>query len=210
MKINIEDYLHKIDTYFVGKTQKDIYMLYIMIFATLFAFSYLLFWDSSEDMYISQSEQITNIKTKIAQDELYMKINPIEKVQKLEEEIKLAQEELVKNKENNQYIRTKIETISALIYDERTWGEYLYSISQDASKYNVKILEFTNKLANQKEEFGHVLDIRIKTEGAYKNTLKFINSIEKSDLVVDIHHLKIEAKDALNSDLNISVWGIAY
>ena len=47
MKINIEDYLHKIDNAFKGKEQKEIYMTYIMIASAIFAFSYLLFWDSS-------------------------------------------------------------------------------------------------------------------------------------------------------------------
>jgi len=40
--------------------------------------------------------------------------------------------------------------------------------------------------------------------------LKFINTLEQSELVVDIHHLKIDAKENLNTDLNISVWGITY
>ena len=47
MKINIEDYLHQIDSSFKDKSQKDIYMTYIMVFAVIFAIAYLLFWESS-------------------------------------------------------------------------------------------------------------------------------------------------------------------
>ncbi len=43
MKINIENYLHQIDTSFKEKGQKDIYMTYVIIFSVIFAFSYLLF-----------------------------------------------------------------------------------------------------------------------------------------------------------------------
>ena len=43
MKINIEDFLQNIDNYFKGKTQKDVYMTYVMIFAVIFAFSYYYF-----------------------------------------------------------------------------------------------------------------------------------------------------------------------
>ena len=60
------------------------------------------------------------------------------------------------------------------------------------------------------ESFGHVLDINIQVSGNYQNTINFINSLERSDLVVDLHTLNMENKDGLHSDLNISVWGITY
>jgi hypothetical protein len=37
-----------------------------------------------------------------------------------------------------------------------------------------------------------------------------MNSLEQSDLVVDIHSINIQAAKKLQSDLNISVWGIIY
>lgn len=96
------------------------------------------------------------------------------------------------------------------MYDERTWGEYLHSISINAKKYDMKIIDFTNKYALNNQSFGHILDIEVKSTGDYKNTLNFINSLEQSELVVDIHDLDIKAADGLNSDLSISVWGITY
>ncbi|MDF1877970.1 hypothetical protein JHD47_09100, partial [Sulfurimonas sp. SAG-AH-194-L11] len=50
----------------------------------------------------------------------------------------------------------------------------------------------------------------INTTANYKNTFLFINSLETSELVVDIHDFTIKAQDGLNTDLNISVWGITY
>ena len=72
------------------------------------------------------------------------------------------------------------------------------------------MLYFSNKYALNNKSFGHILDINLKTTGNYKNTLNFINSLEQSELVVDIHDLNIVATEKLNSDLNISVWGITY
>jgi len=77
-------------------------------------------------------------------------------------------------------------------------------------KHNMKILHFANNIAQGNQSFGHMLDIQLKVSGNYLNTMKFINSLEKSELVVDIHGLNIQAQDALNTDLNISVWGINY
>ena len=210
MKINIEDFLHQIDSAFKDKTQKDIYMTYIMIFAGIFAFSYLLFWESSFEDFERKQKQINSLETKIQSDKIYLKVNPQSKILKLENEIKKANADIVVSKDNNTYIKNKIEAISELIYDERAWGEYLHSISKNARKHNIKLIHFTNEFSTDSSSFGHILDISVKSTGNYKNTLKFINSLEQSNLVVDIHGMDIKAADKLSSDLTISVWGITY
>ena len=209
-KINIEDYLHAIDKLFEGKEQKEIYMTYTMIVAAIFAFAYTLFWDSSFDEFESTRKSVVQLEKKINTDKSFLRINPEAKINKLDKEIATINAEMVKHKDNNAYIKTKIETISSLIYDERTWGEYLDSISRNAQKYNVKIKSFSNKYAATGSSFGHVLDITLSSSANYKNTLRFINSLEQSDLVVDIHTLSMKAEKSLNADLNISVWGITY
>jgi len=210
MKNNIEDYLQSIDASFKNKSQKDIYMTYIMIFGVIFAFSYLLFWDSSEAAFNEKNKQINHISSKINADKAYLQANPESKIASLDLEIKKINSDLDIHKKNNAYIKSKIETISSLIYDERTWGEYLHSISINAKKYGIKIVDFTNEYAKTEQSFGHILDIELKTTANYKNTLRFINSLEQSDLVVDIHKLNIQANDRLDTDLFISVWGITY
>lgn len=210
MKTNIEDYLHKIDLAFKEKTQKDIYMTYIMVVAIIFAFAYLFFWDSSFDEFQKTRDNVSVLNTKINMDEQYLNANPESRITNLENEIKNTNSLIVKKKDTNAYIKTKIETISSLIYDERAWGEYLDSISHNAQKYDIKLENFTNKYALDQNAFGHVLDITITAHGTYTNTLHFINSLEQSNLVVDIHSFDIKADKKLMSDLNISVWGITY
>ena len=210
MKINIEDYLQGIDASFRDKSQKDIYMTYIMIFGLIFAFSYLLFWESSLIAFEEKNKQITTISAKINADKRFLQVNPESKITILDREIKMSEAQLQAHKDNNAYIKSKIETISSLIYDERTWGEYLHSISTNAKMYGIKIVDFTNEYAKNNTSFGHVLDISLKSTGNYKNTLRFINSLEQSDLVVDVHDLKIEVDKTLNTELFISVWGITY
>ena len=210
MKTTIEDYLQNIDNYFKEKSQKDIYMTYMMVFAVIFAFSYLLFWDTSEADFKAKRTQVVDMESKITKDDLYLQQNPITKITKIENETKNANIQMTAYKESNQYIKTKIEEISSLIYDEQTWGEYLHSISKNAKLNNMKILHLNNTYAENNTTFGHILNINVKAIGNYKNTLNFINTLEQSDLVVDLHGLNIEALNKLNSDLNISVWGITY
>ena len=210
MKINIEDYLHRIDVAFKEKAQKEVYMTYVMIAGAIFAFSYLFFWDSSFESFEKTRASVESLGKKISNDKLFLQQNPESKISQLGSEIERINNEMIAVKDNNAYIKTKIETISSLIYDERTWGEYLDSISTNGQKYNVKILNFTNKFAENSSSFGHVLDITVKSTANYKDTLRFINSIEQSNLVVDIHDLSILADEKLTSDLKISVWGITY
>lgn len=210
MIINIEDYLHRIDSVFKEKTQKDTYMTYAMVVAIVFAFSYLLFWDSSFEDFESTRAKVVILEKDIATDKEYLKQNPESKITSLEREIVNLNKQMLENKDNNAYIKSKIETISSLIYDERAWGEYLHSISKNAQKYGVKILNLTNKYSDNNNSFGHILDISVSSTANYKNTLKFINSLEVSELVVDLHHLDINASNKLSTDLNISVWGITY
>ena len=210
MKINFEDYLHQIDTFFKDKSQKDTYMTYVMVVALIFAFAYLLFWDASFEKFENTRKNVVALEKKINTDKMFLKRNPESKVVALDKEIQSIQNNIIKSKDINAYIKSKIETISSLIYDERSWGEYLDSISTNAQKYNIKILKLSNSYADSNSSFGHILDISIQSAGRYTNTLKFINSLEQSELVVDIHDLSINAEKKLSSDLNISVWGIRY
>lgn len=210
MKINIENYLHQIDTSFKDKSQKDIYMTYIMVFALIFAFAYLLFWESSFNQFEKNQKQIASLESKIQTDAIYLRMNPEAKIAILDREIKQTNADILVKKDTNAYIKNKIEAISFLIYDEKVWGEYLHSISKNAKKYNIKMLNFTNQFSSDTNSFGHILDISIKSSGNYKNSVNFINSLEQSNLVVDIHQLSLNAQEKLTSDLNISVWGITY
>jgi len=210
MKINIEDYLHKIDLALQDKKQNELYMTYGMVVLVVFAFAYVLFWDSSFEGFEKTQANVEKLKSKITKDKRYLQLNPETKIVQLEQEIKKINAEISQYKDYNAYIKSKIEEISSLIYDERTWGEYIDSISTNAQKYNIKILNLTNKYAKANSAFGHILDISLNSTGSFKNTIKFINALEQSELVVDIHTFNLLREEKLTTDLKISVWGITY
>jgi hypothetical protein len=208
LKIDFETFLHKLDSTLQEKSKSEVQMIYVMVFSAIFAFSYLLFWESSFESFKTKQNSINNLKTKINIEKIYLKINSQKKISKVQNEIHKLNNEIVSYKDNNNYIKNKIKAISSLVYNEVTWGEYLYSISNNAKKYNVDILSFTNSIADNKGEFGHILDISIESYSSFKNNLLFINSLEQSSLVVDIHTISIHADNGLYTDLNLSVWGI--
>jgi Tfp pilus assembly protein PilO len=208
MKFNIEDYLYTLDQTLSLKSERDKMMMFIMIFAALFAFSYLLLWENSEASFKASHEKAIKMESDLSSDKSYLEVNPVEKIAQIEQETVAIQMNEQHYIQYNAYIKDQLEQISSLYYDVKTWGAYLDSVSKYARAYNVKLLNFGNTLTEGNSSFGHVLDIHISTEGAYKNTLKFINALEQSYLVVDLHDINMTADKKLTSDLNISVWGI--
>lgn len=209
-KLMIEDTLQKLDNFFKEKSQKDTYMVYVMVLAVFSALAYPLY-ESSEKEFKVIKERVTDVTAKIDADTIYLKTHTETMIAQLEQEIKALENELVVQKDQNKYIKEKIAAISALIYNEKAWGEYLNSISIHAKNHNIKIINFANTYSLKNEaSFGHVLDISLDITGNYIDILKFINSMEQSELVVDVHDLDIKAQDKLNTKIDISVWGITY
>jgi Tfp pilus assembly protein PilO len=206
----IEETLQRIDNFFKEKSQKDVYIVYIMVAVILGSLAYP-FYDSSAQEFNVIKDKVAQITTKIDADKIYLKVNTEATVAKLQQDIVALEGELVTQRDTNKYIKEKIETISSLIYDEVAWGKYLNSISIHAKNHNMKIINFVNTYSlNNEAAFGHVLDISLEVTGNYLDTVKLVNSLEQSELVVDIHDLDIKAQDALNTKIKISVWGITY
>lgn len=208
MKLQIEDYLYSLDQSLSQKSDRDKMMLYVMIFASLFVFSYLFFWESSEQSFNVSHEKALKAENDLNIDKQYLSANPPERITQIEQETVEIEKQHVLYVQYNNYIKEQLEQISSLYYDEKVWGSYLDSISHYARAYNVKLAQFGNTLQTDNSSFGHVLDITISSEGPYKNTLKFINALEQSYLVVDLHDFNMSAEDKFRGDLNISVWGI--
>ncbi|WP_345973104.1 hypothetical protein [Sulfurimonas diazotrophicus] len=210
MKFNLEQYLYPIDQSFASKKQGEVYMIYGLIAVALVAFSYLLFWESAEREYLQVKQERIAVEQKLRADEQYLAMHPESEIKQIEAQIEAIKMETVATQEKNEYINFKISQISELFYNEEAWGKYIDSIAENAKKYNIKLALLSNKRAIEKEKFGHVLDIKVFASGQFDNMLKFINAMEQSDLVIDLHGLDLRAKEKLELDVNSSVWGITY
>ncbi len=210
MKFNIEDYLYQIDQSMAEKEEKEVYMLYILVAGGLIFLSYYFLWDSAQQGYEKAKKESQALFNKIQADKKYLAGHPETMIVQIENQTKAIEKSFTEYQDSNAYIKYQIEQIASLYYDEQSWGEYVDSISHNAKKYNIKLQEFSNSFAENKDAFGHVLDINVQSTGGYKNMLKYINSLEQSFLVVDIHGFTIRADEKLSSNLDLSVWGITY
>lgn len=210
MKFNLEQYLYPIDQSFANKKQSEVIIIYGLIAVVLIAFSYLFFWESAEQDYEATRAARISVEQKLRTDEQYLSLHPESEIKQIESQIESIKAETLAVKDKNEYINYKISQISELFYNEKAWGAYIDSIAENAKKYNIKIALFSNKKALNKEKFGHVLDINVQGSGQYDQMIKFINAMEQSDLVIDLHGLDLKAEEKLEIDVNSSVWGINY
>ena len=208
--MNIEDFLGDIDKSFAGKKQQEIYMTYGMVFAALFAFSYLLLWDPAEQGFNQTLAQTKAIQKKITDDENFMRYNPENKIFQLKANVVQYKQDFITVKDQAEYIKYKIEQISSLYYDEQAWGEFIDSITENSKKYGLQLTYLSNEFSTEQNTFGHVLDIEVDIRGSFHKTMKFMNALEQSFLVVDIHDFNLSSSRKVDSNLTISVWGITY
>lgn len=210
MSAIIEKYLYDIDQSFAQKSEKDVKLIYGMVFVVFVMFSYLVFWESAEKGYNDIKAASLKVQDKIQVDKQYLMGHPESMIVNLNRDINTLNAKLVNLKEENVYIKTEIDKIPELFYDQAIWGGFIDSVAENARKNKVKLTFFANRLAADKTKFGHVLNLEIRAESDYKNIIRFMNAIEKSKLVVDLHDLELSADKKINLDLNLSVWGITY
>ena len=174
--MNLEDILGDIDKSFAEKKQQEIYMTYGMVAAALIFLSYFVFWDMAEQGYKRTVAETEKVQKKLTDDQNYLKWNSPAKIAQLKAATVGYKSKFIALKDQAEYIKYKIEQISSLYYDEQAWGEFIDSISENSKKYGLKLTYLSNEYSNDKNTFGHVLDIEVKTVGSFHRTMKFINS----------------------------------
>ena len=197
--------LEKLDAYYADKSQKDIIYTYIMV-AGLFAFiSWAFFIDPTKAGYDKAKMERTRVVNAITLDENYLRNFDIPTLQSLQMQTENLKKEFIAIKKNSDYIDYKISQLKPLIYNATAWGNFIDSISDIARKHDVQMLKLHNNFVKKSQEFGHVLDIELDIAASFHNTLRFINALEKTSLVVDIHQLKMFSTNRLKTHLKVAV-----
>jgi len=213
--MNQENILEKLDSFLLTKKQNERIIIYLSIFLILFVLSFQYLFPITKKMVQKSKTKKQEIENNIKEDKDYIAsitINGDKEflIKKLNKEIEQLKTKFTKIKDNNDYLDLKIKSIKNLIYNEKNWAKFLDSIAKKGIDNGVDIKFISNKFINNSKNFGHVLEIEIECNGDFKNTIGFINSIEESDLVVDIYGVKMKSDFNIQTYLKVSVWGIKY
>jgi len=206
----------KIDLALKDKKSSELFIVYFGIFIIIAVIVYLYIFPISEQMLKQTKREVANMKTKIAKETNYIRSKTVNGdkqyyVKKANAKIKSLKNQLENTIYANGYIDNKLKELSYLLYNDVNWANFIDDIAQSAKKYKVSI----NYIKNQFNELNYkkveqILDIEVDANGNFNNLIKFINSIEESNLVVDIHELKMDIDKTIHTNFKIAVWGIKY
>lgn len=215
--MNKISYIDKIDDYFSLKTKNETSLIFMGVFLIVAFIFYILLFDPSiyeiEDAqknYNATYKNLTNtnqyLKSVSQNNDDNFLVN--QKISALNN----SKQNLQSIKDANKYFDDKLTKLSYLLFNEQNWAIFLNTITNLANENSIKIQKIKNEfkiLTPQKIE--QALNISIDLEGKFDNILEFINSIEESKLIVDIHKMDIVAtQNNLSGKIDISVWGVKY
>ncbi len=208
--------MDKIDQVLQDKKSSELSIVYAGIFIIIAAVVYLYVFPISEQVLKQTKNSLNKMKTKIAKEQNYIRSKSVggDKmfyIKKAKAKIKQTQDKLEATIFANGYIDTKLKELSYLLYNDVNWAKFIDDIAKNAKKYRVGINFIKNKFNELNyKKVEQALDVEVDANGNFNNLIKFINSIEESNLVVDIHDLKMDIKKSIHVNFKIAVWGIQY
>ncbi|QKG29383.1 MULTISPECIES: type 4a pilus biogenesis protein PilO [unclassified Campylobacter] len=209
--------LVKIDTYFDSKKDSEVSMMLLGTLVIIAFLTYLLTWDPAQQYYETTLNQNEEISRKLDDTNNYLASVTVNgdvnfKIKEQQNKLNSLSKELDTAKFTNQYFDNKLQELSYLLFNEQNWAKFLDSLAFLANKNSVKITKISNEFKNPTpKKIEQVLDIKIDLEGSFKDIVGYINSIEESDLVVDVNYMDINStKKELIGTVGIYVWGMKY
>ena len=205
MKIDMQDQLHKLDDYFVGKN-KTLYSLAAFVVIIYFlAFVLAPLCESLKESFSSNLDKtrqelanttsVETIKTGISNLEKALKQNA-GKISELESQKKI-------------YVNNAVKFAKAF-FNSSELPAHINEVSNKAIESGVQITKIMN---NTKEILPNNLDamydlnVSFNTK-RFENALKYIYMLESTEEISDISYFDIKGQNGyLNCDLNIITWG---
>ncbi len=207
--------LRQIDQFFAERKQSEKLLIFGTIFLGIVLLSYQYIFPLTQKMLKNAKNQRDAIEAKINIDKAYiqsMSVNGDENfyIKQYARQIDTLKKQFEQINDKKAYLDAKIKELSYLLYNHKKWAQFLNSITAKAAINGVEINYILNNFLDVTKNFGHVLEIEIACRGDYKNIISFINSIEQSDLVVDVYNIHMQGARPIETIFKVSVWGINY
>lgn len=218
---SIEGNLKKIDLYFEEKSKNTFQMFCMLIVLVVFGLAYLLYYEDmyaeSEEVYNSYERSVNDLDSKKGEYEGYFGDLSMEssfvdgfvntKIMGISNQITNVkkQREVVENTRN--FFRKKLEELSYLLFSNKKGAEFAKSLTSLANDYNlyINILnynDFYHENSNVRR-VSPVLQIELELFGEFKDIIRYVNSIEKSQMVVDVNELNFyKFEEVITRDYN--------
>ena len=210
----LADELEKMDKYFSGKKESDKWLMIVGVAGIIafLAYSYLLPY--AEKLHKSSEARKNRLTKSIAAENTYLNSITVNGdrnyyIKKYDKDIQNKKKQIASLNEKIAYINSSLNKLSGMLFNERSWANFLNSITENATTHNISLNFIKNRYVDSKGNFGHILEIEVDGTGNFKDVVGFINELEQNTLVTDVYSSTLQGNDeGISADINISVWGI--
>ncbi len=202
----------QIDAFFNSKKPSEASLLYVgaMLFIGYLVYQFL-FLQTDANLKMTKTN-LQTIKKKVDGENMYLSSNTPQKLQLLKKSVEDKYKEFDDTNYKISYVDNTLTELSYLLFDDESWATFVDDISRLAKKHKVEIIEIANKFFEPTfQKITHVVEVDVKSRGNFSNMVKFLNEIEESQMVIDIHNIEIKKPDdKLEGSFKIAVWGMKY
>jgi ppGpp synthetase/RelA/SpoT-type nucleotidyltranferase len=215
MLINTEDksgIFGQIDSEFSKQSDSMQSMLYLSILGLIGYVTFSLTYPSTDEALKDTKNQIKSVQSKLSKDRSYLSTHSIAALNKSKSSLQAKQTEYDNTIYKISYVDNTLNDLSYLLFDDRSWANFVDKISELAKKYGVEISEISNKFYEPTfQKVTHVVEVDVKSSGSLKSMMKFLNALEESKLVIDVSNIKMSRPgEAIDGEYKIAVWGMKY
>jgi len=213
---SIDSLLDKIDLFFKDKKNNEIYLIFAMAFAVIGFIFYSYLYPVTEQILNQSMRSAKEVEKKLHDEQAYLVSvsrdgDATFLIKRVKSDIENSKLLLEKTIYMNDYVDNKLKDLSYLLFNDENWAKFLNTISQLAQKYSVRIKVIENKINEPSiQKIEQILTLKVTFNGSFANTMKYMNAIEESELVVDIYELNCTGQKDIEGQFNIAVWGMKY
>ncbi|MDD2384657.1 MAG: hypothetical protein PHN18_10745 [Sulfurospirillaceae bacterium] len=206
----------KMDQFLDGKKNSELSLIFMLLFAIVGFISYSYIYPVTDRVLKQTIRDSKAMEKKLQDEKSYLASVSREGdenffIKKVKNDIENSKVLLEKTTYTNAYVDNKLKELSYLLFNDENWAKFLNSITQLAHKYAVNIKVIENKINEPSmQKIEQILNLKVDFSGSFAHTMKFINAIEESELVVDVYDLNCTGQKNIAGQVNIAVWGMKY
>ncbi|NCD06829.1 MAG: hypothetical protein EOL97_11975 [Spirochaetia bacterium] len=216
MNNSIDTFLNRVDLFFQSKKESEVYLIFAMLFSIIAFISYSYLSPITDTILKRTIRNANEVEKKLRDEQAYLASvsrdgDSTFLIKRVKSDIENSKILFEKTSNTNLYIDTKLKELSYLLFNNENWAKFLDSITQLAQKHSVRIKVIESKINEPTlQKIEQILNLKVNFNGPFTNTMKFMNAIEESELVVDIYELNCTGKKNIEGEFNIAVWGMKY
>ncbi len=210
--MELEINLTELDNKLLSIPKKELIYLHIMLIGGVIFLSYQFLFEVSEKALKDSENSRKNVVKEIREHRNYLSFYDDFVVLKKREEMKVIRTEIEELRNRKEFLNSQMSALSGVVYEQSSWTEFLNNISNIAKSHNVEIISMQNEFVEHSyrdDIFNNHMNINLKINSNYVNSVSFIDTLERQSLIVNIDSLNVNStSEGVITELLISVWGI--